>query len=263
MGKKMRPLAAVSEKEKKPGLMDTVREKFAQFESIFLGTASKHNLPFLKGWFLAYFHPAETCESELKNASLKSAAINLLVFYFAFSAMFFVFASLSYYFAGGAQALSGKQAQFNPLSLAPQILVLEPVLNTVFMFVSLSLLFISAKLMGGKATFQAQSYLVSLSFCGIMAIASAFTLLAFAALLITSLFSGFSIIDTLALLIGPLISLFFFLLLLGSFIYGLYSFYRVVKAAHRLSGVRTVGAIACSVALVVLLNVALLIIFSR
>ncbi len=258
MDKKLRPLPPAPANEKKPGITDGIRAKFSQFESLFLGTAVKYNLPFLKIWLSAYFHPAQAWEKEKKSASLKSAAINLLFFYFAFAAVFFVFAVISHSLLGKMQAKAGAAPLPNPSDYALQILAIGPVTDTLFMFVSLFLLFVSSRLLGGKASFKEQSYMVSLLFCGAMSLATVFILPSFISLLLTSLFTGFSMADMLVLVLGPLIALVFFIGLFASIIYGLFSLYRMVKCANQISGVRAAGAIACTVALIILLNVLLL-----
>lgn len=233
-----------------------------RFEAISMMAAAKLHLPFMQTWLSAYFHPAETCEKERQKASIKNTVTTLLVFYFAFAALFFILAALSYSVAGASQLSSGSKTAFNPFDYILQVLVLGPISDTAFMFVALFLLFISSKIMGGRATFSQQSYAISLVFCGGMSIAVVFASFAFAALMLTSLFAGFSLINMLAMVIGPLFALAFLPLVLASLLYGIYSYYRMIKCVHKLSGIRAAGALACTVALIILLNLLLTVILS-
>lgn len=255
MAKKPGKRPADAAAPRRPGII-------GRFEAISMSSAARLRLPFMQAWLSAYFRPAETCEKGLQKASIKNIAINLLVFYFAFAFVFFVLAAISYYIAGASRLSPGSNAVFNPFEYALQVLVIGPITDTAIMFIVLFLLFISSKIMGGHAAFSQQSYAISLVFCGGMSIAAAFVSFAFAALISASLFGGASMLGALAMAMGLLLALAFLLMLLASFLYGIYSYYRVIKCVHNLPGIRAAGALACTVALVILINTVLTILLS-
>lgn len=225
-----------------------------KFESAALAVASRTKSKRLSIWVSSFFHPDAAAQSAEKDASVRSTAYNLLLFYFAFSLAFFIVAAVSY-------LLSGKPGQspdlLNP-AMAVQIILLEPLLNTAVMFLTLGLVYLSARLLGGKAGYVKQAYAIALVFAGWMSII-AFLLLSISMLLLAAAsFPAYTTAGAVAALITGIPALSILLVSIGVFLYGLLQICRAVSAVHGITMLRAAAALALVVVFIIVLNVALL-----
>ena len=150
-----------------------------------------------------------------------------------------------------------KTSPFSP-EFALSAVVLEPVLNTVFMLFTLALVYASARLLGGRANYAVQSQAVSQVFMGWMSILALFMVAISLLLLIASPFSPYTTIGTIVSFLTGIPILLLFAASFLVFLYGLYKIYLAIRAVHNLSTIRAAAVVLVTVAFVVLLNILLI-----
>jgi hypothetical protein len=179
-------------------------------EPAVMGIISAIPVPQLKIWAAAYFRPAETFDSQRASIcsnklGVELAMMSLIPFIVAFLAM-----------------LAALQQSPNIL-LAFAVLLVVSVLSFVLGFVIVSvLLFILAKILGGKAPFYEHSYALALVAGGYYVMAFPFYLL------------------NLIPLVGGIFG--FAILLIG--LYDIYNFFVMMRHAHQLSSARAAVLVA-------------------
>ena len=258
MGKKHKASPQVASAQKK--------ESWAgKAGSFLIGIAAKTKVNRFEEWMRAFFKPEESAEQLCKRASIKGTAVNLLLLYFPYYVLVFVLYAASTYFMPAyfpAQDASAVKLA-NPFDsqVAASMLIINPLVSTVNMLAVLLLVFATCKLFGGKAGYAKQSYPFSFLFAGGLSILAVLMVAIMAALAIGSAFQPDS---TLGLVLSFVVGAAALVMLacgIATIVYGIYQAYRMLKAVHGISGLRTAGAMLAAAALFVAANYALSMIF--
>lgn len=225
-----------------------------KFESAITAAAAITRSRWLISWTSAFFRPEQAAQEAQKEASIKAVALNLLLFYFGFFLLFFIM-----FFA--SSLLSGQSQQAtSPLSaeLVLGALIINPIMNTAVMLFTLLLVHASARLLGGKATYAAQSLAISQVFAGWMSILAFFMVIVGVLLLIASQFPAYTQLGAAVSIISGILILLLLLLAFVVFLSGFYKIWLAIRAAHSLSSLRAAAVLLLTAAVVVLLNTLLI-----
>ena len=229
-----------------------------KFERIANAAAAPLPSPRIKLWLAGFFHPEETYEKVEKNATLAGLAWNLILFYIAYSAIFFLFMlALTSSLPPDEMLSFGLQKNPDIPSIAFGSLVISPLVSTFFAMFAFAVVFASARLLGGKGNYVRQANSMSLVLCGSNLLLLASMCVAFALFAPSFILRGSAFIGTIVSLLALLASVPLLMLFLAILLYTIYAYYLVVKKAHQLSAWKAAGAIANAAALVVLLEISL------
>ena len=229
-----------------------------KFEQIVNAAAAPLPSPRMKLWLAGFFHPEETYEKAEKNATLAGLAWNLILFYIAYSAIFFIFMLVLTSSLPSEDLLSmGLQKNPDIPAIALGSLVISPLVSTFFAMFAFAVVFASARLLGGKGNYFRQANSMSLVLCGSNTLLLAMMCIAFAIFIPSFILRGSAFIGTIVSLLALLASVPVLLLFLAILLYTIYAYYLVVRKAHQLSAWKAAGAIAIAAALVVLLDISL------
>lgn len=211
----------------------------------------------MEKWVLPYFDPKAACEKTEKKPSFPSILLNLLYLYFLFSAFLFCTHLAMFYII--APSLPAKSQQdlrlYNPLD--PSFLfitfVVNPAFRTMLALIFLTIVFAAAKLLGGKAGYDFQTYALSNALAGGVVVYSFFLALLTLDMAIAAFFSP-GLPFVLLSLAGSLI----IAAAIASFIYWLHQMCKTVEIVHQISFFRALGAMASSMLLFIILKMMIL-----
>ncbi|MCX6770491.1 MAG: YIP1 family protein [Candidatus Micrarchaeota archaeon] len=212
----------------------------------------------IKLWLAGFFRPEETYEKVEKTATLAGLAGNLLIFYFAYSLIFFLFMLvLTSSLSEGDLLSMGLQKSPDLAQAALGSLVIGPIASALSALFAFALVFISARVLGGDGTYAKQANSMSLVLCGSNILLLAFMCVAFAIFIPSFLLRDSAFVGSIVSIATLLASLPLFLMCLAILVYTIYAYYLVARKAHNISSWRAAGAIVIAAALVVLLDIAL------
>ena len=256
MGKKAttKPIAADAPKNGM-GIAGRFLGIAAKFEAVADAAAAHVPSPRARMWLDGFFHPEATYDKVEKGASVASLSQNLIIFYFAYSLIFFLF-MLALTSSLPAQDLTPMGPQKNPdvAQIAVGSLIVGPIASTITALLAFGLVFISARALGGKGTFAKQANSMSLVLCGSNTLLLAFMCIVFAIFLPSFLLKDSLFLGATASLVAMLASVPIFILCLVILLYSLYAYFLVVRKAHSLPSWRAAGVILIAAALVVVLD---------
>ena len=212
----------------------------------------------IKLWLAGFFHPEETYEKEEKGATLMGLAGNLILFYMAYSFIFFLF-MLALTSNLPAEDLLAMGMQKNPdiAKIALGSLVLSPIVSTFFALAAFAAVFMPARALGGNGTYVKQAHSMSLVLCGSNMLLLALMCLAFAIFLPSFLLRDSAFAGTIVSIVTLLANVPVLLMCVAILLYTIYAYYLVVRKSHGLSAWKAVGAIAIAAAIVVLADIAI------
>lgn len=203
-----------------------------QVEGFCTNMASSTNMPMLKSWMNAYFHPAEAFASEKKNASWGNIVVQVILI------------TIITTVAGGLAGLISLATAPNVLGSAIGLpvlgmgLVAGAAAGFIGVFLVSLLYLIVAKLFKGAGSYTAQTL-------GLVLVSGGTTLL-LAPLQVLGAIPCLGVVFSLAGLVFGL--------------YGIYSQYRMLKAVHNLSQTGAIGVMVISwVVIIVIVAVVILI----
>jgi len=207
-------------------------DTWGQVEGFCTKTVSATNVQMLNRWMKAYFHPAEAYAVEKKNAGMGEIVTQVLVMTIisavagALSSLIMAFTA----YGGMGRALA--------LPVIGMSIAAGAVLGFVGFFLVSLLYLIVAKVLGGKGGYATQSL-------G-LALVSGGTLLLLAPLQVLGAI--------------PCLGIVFSLVAMVFGIFGLISQYRMLKAVHELSQMRTIGVMLVSWAIIVAIMVVVMLV---
>jgi len=212
----------------------------------------------LKMWLSGFFHPDEEYAKAEARATLRELIINLLIFYFIYSSIFFLFMlALTSFLPADDLASVGLQKSPDLAQIAIGSLVASPIISAASALFAFALVFAAAKALGGKGGFSRQSYSMSLVLCGSNLLMLAFMCTAFAFFFPSFLVRSSPLLGGVLSIAGILAGAPALLACLAILLYTIYAYYLVVRKAHGLSGLKSALAIVIAAALVVLFDAAL------
>ncbi|MFA6907581.1 MAG: YIP1 family protein [Candidatus Micrarchaeia archaeon] len=229
-----------------------------KFEQLVARAASPLPSPRIKLWLAGFFHPGETYDKVEKGATLAGVAANLIIFYFAYFLVFFLF-MLALTSSLSAEDMAEMGLRQNPdiLQIALVSLLIDPLVSTFLAMAQFALVFIAARLVGGKGTYAKQANSMSLVLCGSSTLLLAFVCAAFVIFIPAFALRHSAFIGTVVSIMTALVNAPILLLCFAIFLYSVYAHYAVVKRAHGLSPWRAAGAIAIAAGFIALLYIAL------
>jgi len=229
-----------------------------KFEKIVNAVAAPLPSPRIRLWLAGFFHPDETYGKVEKNATLVGMTINLLIFYIAYSTIFFLF-MLALTTILPADDLLSMGLQKNPdiVKIALGSLVLSPVVSAFFAMFAFAAVFASARVLGGKGTYVKQANSMSLVLCGSNMMLLVLMCLAFAIFMPSFILRDSEIAGAIVSIATLLASIPVLLMCLAILLYSIYAHYLVVRKAHDLSSWRAAGAMAIAAVFIVLLDIVL------
>jgi hypothetical protein len=216
----------------------------------------------MEKWVLPYFDPKAACEKTEKKPSFPSILLNLLYLYFLYSAFLFCIYLVVFYII--APSLPAKSQQdlrlYNPLD--PSFLfitfVVNPAFSTMLALIFLTIVFAAAKLLGGKAGYDFQTYALSNAVAGGVLVLSFFLALLALDMAIAAFFSpGLPFADLMRILLDAA-GLLIIAAAIVSFIYWLHQMCKTVEIVHQISFFRALAAMASSILLSIILNMMIL-----
>ena len=233
--------------------------RFAEkFEHFINAAAAPLPSPRIKLWLAGFFHPQETYGKVEKNATLAGIAINLIIFYFAYSLIFFLFMlALTSSLSAEDLLQMGLQKHPDVAKIALESLAAGPIMSTISALFAFGLIFLAARVLGGKGNYVKQANSMSLVLCGSNTLLLAFMCVAFAIFTPSFIMRDSAFIGTIVSIFTAIVNIPILLLCLLILLYSIYAHYLVVKQAHNLTAVRAAGAIVIAAALIVLLDMAL------
>ena len=157
-------------------------------------------MPYVKTWMAAYFHPVETFQSQKAAGGFGAVVVNLLLI----GVLAWLATMLSF-----AVGLNFTQIAALAIGIA-----VYPVIMVIANLIGSAVMFVIAKVLGGKGGYMEQTFALTLVFGGYTAFAFPFTVL-----------SGLPFVGAIFGLAAMLIAL-----------YSIYNEYLVLKAVHQLSG---------------------------
>ena len=175
----------------------------------------------VKTWLSAYFHPMETFESNKKDSNLGGVVVHLVLIGLL-SWLVAILASLAGLNVVGAIA-------------AAVLILLFPIIFLVIGFVGSIVLFILAKIFGGKGGFVEQTFAFTLIVGAWVAMSAPFDVL-----------GGIILVGFLFKIVSLLIG-----------VYNIYNAYLVVKGVHQLSSKRAAAVVLIPLAVGIILYAAL------
>jgi len=229
-----------------------------KFEQVVNTAAVPLPSPRIKLWLAGFFHPEETYEKVEKDATLVGLAGNLIIFYIASSFVLFLIALalISILSPEDMMQYMGLQQSPDIAAIAIDSLILSPIVITFFAMFAFALVFLSARMLGGKGTYVKQANSMTLVLCGnntlllvLMCLVRIISLPSF--LLRDAAFTGTIVSIATAIVNIPVL-----LLCLAVFLYSIYAYYLVIKKAHNLSMWRTIGVILITAVFVLLVDAA-------
>ena len=259
MEKKQKSHAAAPAAQKsRGGHIGRIYNFSEKFEHIVNAAAAPLPSPRIKLWLAGFFHPEETYEKAEKSATLAGLAWNLVLFYIAYSVIFFIF-MLALTSSLTSEDLLAMGLQKNPdiPTIAFGSLVISPLVSTFVAIIAFAVVFASARALGGKGNYVKQANSMSLVLCGSNTLLLVLMCIAFAIFIPSFILRGSAFIGTIVSLLTLLASVPVLLLFLAILLYTIYAYYLVVRKAHNLSAWKAAGAIAIAAALVVLLDISL------
>lgn len=170
-------------------------------------------------WLEAFLHPEKTIDAERKNATSWNILVHLVLIGLTAAIIMWVSLLISSLFVPATPMLLG----------IVRIFIADILIALVIGFVLSALLFLLARLCGGKGAYLEQAQGITLVYGG--------------QILVSAVFSLLSGIPALGAIIFPI------LVAIG--IYALYNYYLVVRHVQRISGFKTVAIIAISLLLLV------------
>jgi hypothetical protein len=229
-----------------------------KFELVVNAVAAPLPSPRIKLWLAGFFHPVETYENVEARANIAGIAANLLIFYFAYSLVFFLFmlALTSLLPADELQSM-GIQKSPDLAQVALGSLVIGPVASVISAFIAFALVFLPARAFGGRGTFAKQANSMALVLCGSNALLLAFMCVVFVIFLPSFILRDSLMLGATASIAAMLASIPIFLLCLAILLYAIYAYFLVIRKAHGLSSLRAAGAALIAAALIVLLDAAI------
>ncbi|MFA6214454.1 MAG: hypothetical protein WC717_04220 [Candidatus Micrarchaeia archaeon] len=240
------------------GWRGKLRDSALKFEQYSYAAASRLPSQRIMLWLKGFFRPGETCGRAEKNANFLGVAANLLLFYIAYSLIFFLF-MLAF-----TSLLSAEERLYMGLENSPDLaqiaissLVAGPVASTLSVLAAFAAVFICARALGGNGAFARQADAMSRVLFGSNTLILASILLAFAISLPAFLLRKSAFLGALAGIAAALASLPLFLLCLAIAIYSIYAYYLVVRKAHNLAPWRAAGAIVAAAAILLAADAAL------
>ena len=240
------------------GWADWVCRFAGKFEHAVNAAAAPLPSPRIKLWLAGYFHPEQTYEKVEKNASLAGLVGNLILFYIAYSSIFFLFMlALTSSLSSEDLLLMGLQKHPDIAKIALESLVIGPIVSAFSALFAFALVFASARILGGNGTYVRQANSMSLVLCGSNMLLLAFMCVAFAILMPAFALKDFAFVGTIVSILTAIANVPVLLLCLLILLYSIYSHYLVVKRAHGLTAWRAAGAIAIAAVAVVLIDMAL------
>ena len=258
MGKKTRPQMIPPPAPKKAGGWKGRIYGFAEkFEILANAAVEPFPSPRIKMWLAGFFHPVETYEKAEAHATLAGVAANLLIFYIAYSLVFFIF-MLALTSSLTAEELLPMGLQKTPdiAQIALGSLVVGPIASTITALAAFALAFLPARALGGRGTFAKQANSMALVLCGSNMLLLVFMCIVFAIFMPSFILRGSLLLGATASIVAMLASIPIFLLCLAILLYTIYAYCLVIKKAHGLSVWRTAGAVLIAAALIVLLDAA-------
>jgi len=259
MGKKTKSSAVGTIAANNDGIwMGKARGFAGKFENVANAAAAPLNSQRIELWLAGFFQPEKTYEKVEKTAALPEIAHNLILFYLAYSLIFFLFMLALTSILPPDELLSmGLQESPDIPMIAFSSLVISPIVSTLFALLAFFIVFISARILGGKGAYAKQANSMSLVLCGSNIILLAFICLAFAVFTPSFILHGEGLPGALASIAALLINVPVFLACIAILLYSIYAYYLVVRKAHNLSAWKSVGALVMAAAIVVLIEIAL------
>ncbi|MFA6327928.1 MAG: YIP1 family protein [Candidatus Micrarchaeia archaeon] len=263
MGKKSKSsVAATTPQKDKGGWKGKAYGLAEKFEQIVNAAAAPLPSGRIRLWLAGFFHPEETYEKVENDATLVGLAGNLLLFYIAYSLIFFLF-MLAFTSILSAEDLLAMGLQKSPdvAQIAIGSLVVSPIVSTLMALVAFAAVFVPSRILGGKGTYVKQANSMALVLCGSNTLLLALMCIAFAIftpsfILRDSVFAG-----TVASLAAVIVSLPVLLICIAVLLYSVYAYYLVAKKAHGLSAMKASGAMAIAVVLILALDAVANIVF--
>ena len=198
-----------------------------QIEGFCTKTVSAMNVPLLNGWMSAYFHPAEAFASEKKKADMGNIAVQVILM------------AIISAVAGGIASFITMSTSFNVVgsALSIPIIGMSIIVGVIAGFIGfflVSLLYlVVAKVLGGKGSYAEQSL-------GLVLVSGGMILL----------IAPLQVLGAI-----PCLGIIFGFLAMAFGIYGIYSQYRMLKAVHELSQMKTIGVMLISWAVIMVVLV--------
>jgi len=253
MGKKAKPQPALNAPAA-AGWRGRIYDAAAKFEAVAAMAASPLPSGRLKAWLAGFFHPRKACAAG-GGATFSGLFSNLLLFYFAYSAVFLaaMLAATSLMEPSDA-ALLGFAAPEGHLWQALTLLVANTVVSAASALFAFALVFVSALAFGGKGGYVRQSYPMSLVLCGSNALLLGIVACAALTFVPAYLLRGVFLLAELASLAAVLANVPLLALCLAIILYTIYAYYLVVRQVHGLSSLRAAGAMALAALLVLLVD---------
>jgi len=176
----------------------------------------------VKTWLSAYFHPVETFDSNKKDATLGGVVVHMALVgvLVAVATLLSSVASLNI----GAAAVSAV------------LLIAYPIIFVIGGLIGSALLFVLAKILGGKGGFMEQTL-------GIVLLTGGYYALGFPFIVLSGI---------------PLLGFFFGLVTLLLSLYNLYNEYLMVKRIHQFSSMRAVLFIVLPIIIAIIIAVVLI-----
>jgi len=248
-------VAAQSAPKNVGGWKEGIYRIVEKFEHVVNSSAAPLPSSRIKLWLAGFFHPEETYEKVEKNATLVGLAENLILFYIAYSLIFFLF-TLALISTLSSEDLLPMGLQKTPdiVTIALDSLVLSPIVSTFFAMFAFAVVFLSARILGGNGTYVKQANSMALVLCGSNTLLLVLMCLAFAIFLPSFLLRDAAFTGAVVSIATAIANIPVLLLCLSILIYSIYAYYLVVKKAHNLSTWKAVGTMVITAALVLLVD---------
>jgi len=193
----------------------------APVEQMVMPVASTIPVQQVKTWLAAYFHPMETYEANKKDSNAGSVAVHLALIGVLSWLVSLVAVVLGFNFGGLIVMVPG--------------IIIFPIIMVVAGFIGSIILFVLAKIFGGKGGFMEQTLALALIFGGATALAAPFNAL-----------SGLPLVGGLIALVGTVIA-----------IYNFYNEYLIIKGIHQLSSMKAALVILIPIIIAIIVAVVL------
>jgi hypothetical protein len=205
-------------KAKKPSLRKKEPEKggiLQRFEQECVNAANASKIALFRLWVEAYFHPVETIEREKRNATFFEMEANVFFSSLVYAIAYALYAIAILQTLGFMMPSANRPGLLDVLGAAVE----GPVIALFTVPIAMGLLYLTARLLGGRGKYLEQSYGYVLVEGGIHLICAPLTVLS----------------------AMPCLGFVFSLAFLAVFAYGIYSQYRVVRHVHALSRNRAIA----------------------
>ena len=198
------------------------------FESAALGAVSLLPVQRFRTWVSSYFRPVDIFRAEPASTSLWRAVTDAALAGFICGLVLgLILLLLSALVSQGGAAMGPAYAVF--------IIVIATVLFPIASLIGSAIYFIAAKLLGGKGSYSAQTFILTSILCGQVLLSLPFSILGMI----------------------PIAGMVFSLISWAIGVYALYSIYKAIKEVHQLSGGRAAAVALVPVLIAVVLVVAL------